>query len=121
MINTEVTVISAGIGAVGAKREWKASPQEEGELMNQESTGYEQAYNLFRRKGQSELHCAVPQDYRVPTFLDGAFWEFAGSLREGELLARFRNDSGSLQAHLIASAPSTLCICLGAPPGALHR
>jgi hypothetical protein len=91
--------------------------------MKQETTGYEQAYNLFRRKGQSELHCAVPQDHRVPIFLDGAFWEFVGSLGEREFrefLARFKGGSESVRAQLIASTPLSLCICLEAEPRAVR-
>jgi hypothetical protein len=84
--------------------------------MEQGSTGYEHAYNLFRRRGTFGLHCAVPQDHDVPTFLDRPFWEFAGSLHESALLARFETASGLLPARLIAAASSNLCICLGALP-----
>ena len=38
------------------------------------------AYNLFRRKGDCELFCAVPEDRIVPSFIDGARWEFLGKL-----------------------------------------
>jgi hypothetical protein len=44
---------------------------------------YRLTYNLFRRRGKPDLHCAVPQDRPVPSFLDATFWEFAGSFGEG--------------------------------------
>jgi hypothetical protein len=84
--------------------------------MKDASAGYEQTYNLFRPKGAVGLHCAVPQDHRVPTFLDGTFWEFVGSWYESALLLRFEATSGLLPARLIAPAPSNLCLCLGISP-----
>jgi hypothetical protein len=38
------------------------------------------AYNLFRRKGECALFCAVPEDCIVPGFIDGGAWEFSGKL-----------------------------------------
>jgi hypothetical protein len=38
-----------------------------------------QTYNLFRRKNQEELACAVPVDRPLPTFLTDALWEFGGT------------------------------------------
>ena len=38
-----------------------------------------QTYNLFRRKNQEELACAVPVDRTLPTFLTDALWEFGGT------------------------------------------
>lgn len=38
------------------------------------------AYNLFRRKGDHDLFCAVPEDCVVPGFLNGAAWEFSGKV-----------------------------------------
>ena len=37
-------------------------------------------YNLFRRKGRTELVCAIPEDRLVPDFITGASWEFGGKL-----------------------------------------
>jgi hypothetical protein len=38
------------------------------------------AYNLFRRKGETDLYCAVPEDVPVPDFLSPEAWEYAESL-----------------------------------------
>ena len=37
-------------------------------------------YNLFRRKREADLYCAIPEDYAVPEFLNPEDWEFAESL-----------------------------------------
>jgi hypothetical protein len=37
-------------------------------------------YNLFRRKDETDLYCAVPEDVAVPAFLNEGSWEFAQSL-----------------------------------------
>ena len=42
-------------------------------------------YNLFWRKGGTNLCCAVPEDVAVPRFLTGANWEYACSLGEAAL------------------------------------
>lgn len=34
-------------------------------------------YNLFRRKGEADLFCAVPQDVPVPNFVTADNWEYA--------------------------------------------
>jgi hypothetical protein len=38
-------------------------------------------YNLFRRRQEDDLICAVAEDEAVPRFI-GAHWEFVGSIRE---------------------------------------
>ncbi len=38
-----------------------------------------EAYNLFRRRSEPELLCAVPEDRAVPSFLSGNDWEFGGT------------------------------------------
>jgi len=38
-------------------------------------------YNLFRRRQEGELICAVAEDDAVPGFID-AGWEFAGTITE---------------------------------------
>jgi hypothetical protein len=43
------------------------------------STAFELRYNLFRRKGQPDLCCAVPEDRPVPSFVTGERWEFGGT------------------------------------------
>jgi len=43
---------------------------------------YRTAFNLFRRKREADLACAVPEDCPVPGFLDPSTWEYVGTLRE---------------------------------------
>lgn len=38
------------------------------------------AFNLFRRKDEPELFCAVPEDRAVPPFIAGEAWEFGGKI-----------------------------------------
>jgi|GEM_PF-1000045 hypothetical protein len=38
------------------------------------------AFNLFRRKEEPELLCAVPDDRAVPSFIAGETWEFGGTI-----------------------------------------
>ena len=40
------------------------------------------AYNLFRRKDEKTLYCAVPEDRIVPEFLTAKAWEFGGKVEE---------------------------------------
>ena len=73
--------------------------------MTQESPRRELTYNLFRRKGRSRLHYAVPQDWHVPAFINDKAWDFAGALSEHALL-------GAVGAHsglLMYSRPMYLC------------
>lgn len=38
------------------------------------------AHNLFRRRNEPELYCAVPEHYPVPGFIIGEAWDFGGRL-----------------------------------------
>lgn len=38
--------------------------------------------NLFRRKQEADLLCAVPEDCPAPSFLNASTWEFVGTVRE---------------------------------------
>jgi hypothetical protein len=40
------------------------------------------AYNLFRRRDERCLICAVPEDCAVPGFIAGEAWDFDGKLTE---------------------------------------
>ena len=40
------------------------------------------AYNLFRRKQEPHVLCAVPEDRPEPSFIDLRRWEFAGKMEE---------------------------------------
>jgi hypothetical protein len=42
------------------------------------------AYNVFRRKRQPALRCAVRQDRPVPVFVSGETWDFGGTVRTTE-------------------------------------
>ncbi|WP_245239756.1 hypothetical protein [Methylobacterium variabile] len=37
-------------------------------------------YNLFRRREEPDLICAVPNDFPVPAFVSGEAWTYAGSI-----------------------------------------
>jgi hypothetical protein len=37
-----------------------------------------EAYNLFRRRSEPDLVCAVPEDRAVPQFVTAGDWEFGG-------------------------------------------
>jgi hypothetical protein len=41
-------------------------------------------YNLFRRKGQADLVCAIPEDWPVPAFIDATSWDFGGKLEASD-------------------------------------
>ena len=43
------------------------------------STAFALRYNLFRRKWQPDLCCAVPEDQPVPSFITGESWDFGGT------------------------------------------
>ena len=43
---------------------------------------YRPTFNLFRRKRETGLVCAVPEDCPVPGFLDPSTWEYVCTLRE---------------------------------------
>jgi hypothetical protein len=42
----------------------------------------EPVYNLFRRRAEPELYCAVPEDHAVPAFVAHEDWEYAGKVKE---------------------------------------
>ncbi len=58
------------------------------------------AYNLFRRKDEADLYCAVPEDIAVPSFVTQETWEFAKSL-ELEVLSGF--DATAAEASVQAN------------------
>ena len=58
-------------------------------------------YNLFRRKLKPDLCCAVPQDYPVPTFVDGEAWEYGGQLHDtGAAPSGFRREAAQTATRL---------------------
>jgi len=57
-------------------------------------------YNLFRRKGDADLYCAVPEDVAVPGFLTEAGWEYARSV---DVAALSGFDAAAAQASVQAN------------------
>ena len=49
-------------------------------------------YNLFRRRWQPDLCCAVPEDRPVPSFVTGERWDFRGYLGGSDTSARVECD-----------------------------
>lgn len=41
------------------------------------------AYNLFRRKTECGVYCAVPEDWAIPSFVQGRAWAYSGGI-EGD-------------------------------------
>lgn len=41
-------------------------------------------WNIFGRTEQAGIRCAIRQDRPVPTFIQGAAWEFVAAIRAGE-------------------------------------
>ncbi len=58
------------------------------------------AYNLFRRKGEETLYCAVPEDTSVPSFLTGEAWEWTET-RSHDALSDF--DAAAAEASVLAN------------------
>jgi hypothetical protein len=55
------------------------------------------AYNLFRRKGNADLFCAVPENVPVPKFVTADEWEYARPLDVGTL-SGFDADAAQVSA-----------------------
>jgi hypothetical protein len=47
------------------------------------SNNHRTAFNLFRRKREPDLLCAVPQDCPVPGFVEASAWAFVGTHGQG--------------------------------------
>lgn len=50
------------------------------ETLHNASDEAARSFNLFRRKSEPDLFCAVPEDRAVPGFIDGDAWEFGGRI-----------------------------------------
>jgi len=55
------------------------------------------AYNRFRRKGEADLFCAVPENVPVPTCVTADEWEYARRL-DLEALSGFDADAALVSA-----------------------
>ena len=45
-----------------------------------------ESFNLFCRRDEPDIRCAVPEERPVPAFLEGPVWQFAGKI-DGAALA----------------------------------
>jgi hypothetical protein len=64
------------------------------------SDGALRRYNLFRRREEQDLYCAVPEDRPVPRFVAGEEWEYRGRVVEDRPLpAGFRLDAAQVSAR----------------------
>ena len=69
-----------------------------GQAMNKDRAA--RCYNLFRRKPEEDLYCAVPEDRPVPGFVAGE-WEFRGRVAETDPPpSGFRIDSAQAATRL---------------------
>jgi hypothetical protein len=57
-------------------------------------------YNLFRRRDDADLYCAVPQDQAVPSFLTDHAWEYAEAL---DVTAFSKFDASAAEASAAAN------------------
>jgi hypothetical protein len=65
------------------------------------SRGAASRYNLFRRKAEQHLYCAVPEDCPVPRFVDGHAWEFRGRVGDDDAAPPgFRDEAAAAAARL---------------------
>jgi len=53
------------------------------------------AYNVFSRKQQPALRCAVRQDRPVPSFVQGETWEFKGTVKAEKAQSGFHPEAAS--------------------------
>ena len=53
------------------------------------------AFNVFQRKGNPALRCAVRQDQPVPEFIEAEIWEFGGTVTLEEPLPGFQPELAS--------------------------
>ena len=69
------------------------------EMMNQRLAAIR--YNLFRRKAEQHLYCAVPEDRPVPKFVDGAEWEYRGRVADDDAPPPgFRDEAAAAAARV---------------------
>ena len=57
-------------------------------------------YHLFRRKGQPDLFCAVPEDHPVPDFITGKCWTFVGTPDRSALPSGLNRTAAELGVQL---------------------
>jgi hypothetical protein len=44
-----------------------------------------QGFNIFCRRDEPDIRCAVPEERPVPPFLEAPVWEFVGRMDRAEL------------------------------------
>jgi hypothetical protein len=84
-----------------------------GQAMNKDRAA--RCYNLFRRKLEEDLYCAVPEDRPVPGFVAGE-WEFAAGSRKP---TRRRAASGSTPLRPRRGSAATMSSMPGGNSGRL--
>ncbi len=55
-------------------------------------------YNLFRRRAEPDILCAVPEDKPVPAFVAAPAWEYGGHINSGG------GKAGGFRTRAISSA-----------------
>lgn len=79
-------------------------------------------YNLFRRKAERDLYCAVPEDRPVPRFVAGGEWEYQGRIADGTAPpAGFRFDAAQAAQRLNGYYVFQAVREEAPPPGGLTR
>jgi hypothetical protein len=68
-------------------------------------------YNLFRRRSEGDLFCAVPEDVPVPNFIETGEWEFSGKACGSEGPSGFDPAAAKISArfngfHLFVALPN---------------
>jgi hypothetical protein len=72
---------------------------------------YRLTYNLFRRRNEGDLFCAVPEDVPVPNFIETGEWEFRGKTCGSEDPSGFDATQAKVSArfngfHLFVALPN---------------
>jgi hypothetical protein len=72
---------------------------------------YRLTYNLFRRRSEGDLFCAVPEDVPVPNFIETGEWEFSGKACGSESPSGFDAAAAKISAryngfHLFVALPN---------------
>ena len=72
---------------------------------------YRLTYNLFRRRSEGDLFCAVPEDVPVPGFIETGDWEFSGKTSGSDGPGGFDAAQARISArfngfHLFVALPS---------------
>ena len=56
-------------------------------------------YNLFRRRSEGDLFCAVPEDVPVPNFIETGEWDYSGKACGSESPSGFDAAAAEISAR----------------------